>query len=324
VKPGALLAPEHPERAGRMCPADYRYPPSVFDRPPELTTHVIYVVGGLYGNLAALDAVERLAAPERATVVFNGDFHWFDAEPSWFTEVARGVARHQAIRGNVETEVARRNDIGAGCGCAYPASVGEDVVRRSNEILTDLRRTAETLPGTAARLAALPMHLVARVGGLRIGIVHGDATGLAGWSFAHDALDDPAARATLNAVCRAAHVDVFASTHTCLAALRDFHLRAGRLTVINNGAAGMPNFSGTGFGLLSRLATTPSPHRSLYGLGRDGVYIDAIPVAYDGDAFLNRFRARWPVGSAAHASYAERITAGPAYEIAQARPPVAA
>src|SRR3989442_2136023 len=81
VKPGGLLDPaspaqERPERAGRMCPADYRYPPSVFDRPPELTTDVIYVVGGLYGNLAALDAVERLAAQERAIVVFNGDFHW--------------------------------------------------------------------------------------------------------------------------------------------------------------------------------------------------------------------------------------------------------
>jgi len=323
VKPGGLLDPaspaqEHPERAGRMCPADYRYPPSVFDRQPELTTDVIYVVGGLYGNLAALDAVERLAAQERATVVFNGDFHWLDAEPSWFAEVARRVARHQAIRGNVETEIARRNDIGAGCGCAYPASVGEDAVRRSNEILTDLRCTAEALPGTAARLAALPMHLVAQVGGLRIGIVHGDATGLAGWSFAHDALGDPAAPAVLNAVCRAAHVDVFASTHTCLAALRDFHLRAGRLTIINNGAAGMPNFSGTGFGLLSRIATTPSPHRPLYGLTRDGVHIDAIPIAYDGDAFLSRFLARWPAGSAAHASYAERITSGPAYEIAQA------
>ena len=56
---------EHAERAGRMCPADYRYPPSVFDRPPELAADVLYVVGGLYGNLAALDEIERLAARER-------------------------------------------------------------------------------------------------------------------------------------------------------------------------------------------------------------------------------------------------------------------
>src|SRR5262249_54995476 len=56
---------------GRICPADYRYDPSVFDRPHEIATDVLYVVGGLYGNLAALDAVERLAQAEHgaATVV---------------------------------------------------------------------------------------------------------------------------------------------------------------------------------------------------------------------------------------------------------------
>jgi hypothetical protein len=303
-----------------MCPADYRYPPSVFDRPPELTAEVLYVVGGLYGNLAALAEVERLADQEQATLVFNGDFHWFDAEPDWFAEIARRVARHRAIRGNVETEIARSNDIGAGCGCAYPASIGEDVVRRSNEILIDLRRTADAVPGAAERLAGLPMHLVAEIGGLRIGIVHGDATGLAGWSFAHDALDDPAAPTTLTAIRRAARVDVFASSNTCLAALRDFRLRAGRLTIVNNGAAGMPNFSGLRCGLISRIATTPSPHRPLYGLARDGVHIDAIPLAYDHDRFLDRFLARWPDGSAAHASYFERISCGPGYQLAQAKP----
>jgi hypothetical protein len=305
--------------AGRVCPADYRYPPSVFDRAPEFAADVLYVVGGLYGNLAALAEVERLAADEGAQIVFNGDFHWFDAEPGWFAEIERRVAGDRAMRGNVETEIARANDIGAGCGCAYPASVGEDVVRRSNEILIELRRAAATLPGAAARLAALPMHLVAEVGGLRIGIVHGDASALAGWSFAHDALDAPAAPATLEAVRRVAQVDVFASTHTCLAALRDFALGAGRLTVINNGAAGMPNFSGSRFGLVSRIGTSPSPHRPLYGLERDGVHIDAIALQYDGDVFLDRFLARWPRGSAAHASYYQRITAGPDHTVSLAR-----
>lgn len=312
------------ERAGRVCPADYRYPPTVFERAPEFAADVLYVVGGLYGNLAALAEVERLAAGEGAQIVFNGDFHWFDADPDWFAEIDERVTGHRAIRGNVETEVARSADIGAGCGCAYPASVGEDVVRRSNDILIDLRRTAETLPNAKARLAALPMHLVVEVGGLRVGIVHGDAGALAGWSFAHDTLDEPTAQATLDAVRRAAQVDVFASTHTCLAVLRDFELRAGRLTVINNGAAGMPNFSGSGFGLVSRIGTTPSPQPPLYGMARNGVHIDAIALPYDGDSFLDRFLARWPQGSAAHASYFQRITAGPDHTIAQAGPKRAA
>jgi hypothetical protein len=328
VNPGVGIGPPAPAQpqiagAGRICPADYRYPPSVFDRPAELAADVLYVAGGLYGNLSALNEIERLAAHEGATVVFNGDFHWFDAEPGWFAEVARRVARHHAIRGNVETEIARTAGIGAGCGCAYPASVDEDAVRRSNEILVDLRRTADALPGSAKRLAALPMHLVAQVGGLRVGIVHGDAAALAGWSFAHDALDDAATPAMLDAVRRTARVDVFASTHTCLAALRDFALRAGRLSIINNGAAGMPNFSGLRGGLITRIATTPSPHRRCYGILRDGISIDALPLDYDHDGFLDRFLARWPRGSAAHASYVQRLTSGPAYRMAQAWPAAA-
>jgi hypothetical protein len=318
---GAVAGDHASLAAGRMCPADYRYPPSVLDRSPEFAADVLYVVGGLYGNLAALDRVEQLAQQEGATVVFNGDFHWFDAEPPWFAEIETRIARHHAMRGNVETEAARTSDVGAGCGCAYPASVAEDAVRRSNEILHELRKTAQALPGAAQRLAALPMHLVADVGGLRVGIVHGDATALAGWSFAHDALDSSAASAMLDGVRRAADIDVFASTHTCLAVLRDLRLDAGRLTIINNGAAGMPNFSGPPFGVISRIATTPSPHRPLYGMVRDGVHIDAIPIDYDGAGFLGQFLARWPEGSAAHESYFQRITQGPDYSLAQAALP---
>src|SRR5262249_12719678 len=128
-----------------------------------------------------------------------------------------------------------------------------------------------------------------------------------------------AAAALLNSVRRVARVDAFASTHTCLPALRDFALRAGRLTVVNNGAAGMPNFSGSRLGLLSRIAVTPSPHRPLYGIERDGVHIDALALAYAADAFLARFLARWPPGSAAHAAYFQRLTVGPDHTVAQAR-----
>jgi hypothetical protein len=88
------------------------------------------------------------------------------------------------------------------------------------------------------------MTRVVAVGRLRIGIVHGDAESLAGWRFAHDALDDSAAGAWLAAVRAASRIDVVASSHACLPALREFTLDAGRLTIINNGAAGMPNFRG--------------------------------------------------------------------------------
>ncbi len=237
-------------------------------------------------------------------------------QPDWFAAIEKGVSRHLAMRGNVETEIARAGDIGAGCGCAYPENVDDGIVTRSNEILTDLRTVARG--NVAARLAALPMHLVASVGAARVGIVHGDAEALAGWRFAHDALDDPANAAWLADVTRLAGVDVFASTHTCLAALREFDLPGRRLTVINNGAAGMANFSGTTFGVISRIATRPSPHASLYGTARNGIFIDALAVEFDLPAFLKRFDARWPQGSAAHTSYRQRIVGGPAHALAQA------
>lgn len=311
----ALVEPQSP---GRVCPADYSYSPSVLARAPDFVADTLYVSGGLYGNLEALAEIEAMAARESATVVFNGDFHWFDAEPDWFAAIERGVAPHRALRGNVETEIARADDIGAGCGCAYPESVDAGLVMRSNEILARLR--GRTLAAACARLAALPMHMVAQVGDLRVGIVHGDAQALAGWRFAQDYLDEARHRPWLAQVREAAQVDVFASTHTCLAALRHFEF-AGRLTIINNGAAGMPNFSDTRFGVITRIATTPSPHPPLYGLARDGVHIDALPVDYDHNAFLDRFLARWPDGSPAHASYYKRIVTGPDYSIARATGP---
>jgi hypothetical protein len=325
TEPGQAQVPcgrEPAESAGRMCPTDYRYDPAIFDRPPEFTADVLYVVGGLYGNLAALDAVERLAEAERTpvTLVFNGDFHWFDAEPGWFAEIDRRVGRHRALRGNVETEIARRNEIGAGCGCAYPETVDDGLVQRSNRILSELRATARA--GDTDRLAALPMHLVAEVGNARVGIVHGDAAALAGWRFDPGALGDSVNRPWLDDIRRLTRVDAFASTHTCAAALRTFDLAGGPLTVINNGAAGMANFSRTQFGLLSRIAATPSPHAPLYGTVRNGVFIDAIAIPFEPANFLSRFLARWPEGSPAHASYFRRIVEGPSHTVAAARPAI--
>jgi hypothetical protein len=293
----------------------------VFARPADFSAETLYVVGGLYGNLEALGRIEAMAAlePSPPAIVFNGGFHWFDAETAWLEAIEQGVAPYRTLRGNVETEIARSGDIGAGCGCAYPPSVAADVVTRSNEILTLLR--AVTPQASRDALSIMPMHLVARAGDKRIGIVHGDAAALAGWRFAVDELDNPKRRAWPADIQSAAQVDVFACTHTCLAALRDFVLPDGRMTIINNGAAGMPNFAGTRHGVITRIATTRSPHRPLYGLQRDAVHIDALAVEYDAGAFLSRFLKRWPPGSPANESYYRRIVEGPGYDLAQARPP---
>ncbi|MCZ7563828.1 MAG: hypothetical protein M5U08_08465 [Burkholderiales bacterium] len=159
----------------------------------------------------------------------------------------------------------------------------------SNRILARLRRCADALPQARHRLRALPMTLAARVGGLHVGVVHGHAEALAGWRFAHDALDAPDARPWLEEVRAASGIDVDACTHTCLPAGRNFRLPSGRLTVINIGAAGMPNFRATSFGVITRIGVRPSAQATLCRVARDGVFIEALPVFFDRRHWLREF-----------------------------------
>ena len=297
---------------------------AIFARAAELHADILYVAGGLYGNLPALLEIERMAAHETgsAMIVFNGDQHWFDAEPASCMAVERAVRRHIALRGNVETEAAA-DDTANGCGCAYPESVPDDDVERSNQILLRLRAAisaAEALsPGLRRQLAALPMHRVAQVGDARIGIVHGDAWALAGWRFAHDALHAADAN-TLQGVFEQAAVDVFASSHTCLPALRlldTSRRRAGghqqRCRWHAELARGQPA------GLITRIAVEPVPAALAgvrrYGTEAAGVYVDALAVCYDVAAWDAQFTRLWPDGSAADLSYRRRIIDGPQFTV---------
>lgn len=320
---------------GRSCPLHYRYSPQVFATPaPADLRHLdtLYVVGGLYGNELALNRVLDLFAQEtgQKQLVFNGDFHWFDADPALFDRVQRAVLGHVALRGNVETELATDNtnsrdagaDTDAGCGCAYPDWVGDDVVLRSNRILSRLRQAVTPAQRTA--LAALPMWLRADVGPLRLGIVHGDAQSLAGWGFAQEHLRSAAHRSQVQGWFQQAQVHAFACTHTCLPVFQALGQAPGaRQWVFNNGAAGMPNFSGDTAGLLTRISRTPAPE-SLRRFGvrvdtaGEAIFVDALAVQTDTQQALQRFAQLWPPGSDAHASYINRIQAGPAYSVAEA------
>lgn len=316
-----LTAPEARGLApGRSCPTDYRYCPRVFDRPPDLAAETLYVAGGLYGNVEALESLLAMVArePGPAAIAFNGDFHWFDVDGDDFRRVSEQVLRHAAIRGNVETEIAGE-ETGAGCGCAYRVDVSDADVARSNRILERLRETARRLPALREGLGRLSMHLVARVGEARVGIVHGDCASLAGWGFSQDALDDPGHARWIENGFRDARVDVFASSHTCLPATRAFDFGHGRGVVANNGAAGMPNFAGEPFGLVTRISVHKAGD-ALYGAKVAGAYVDTLAVRYDASAWQARFLANWPEGSAAHESYFRRIAQGPGFERARALP----
>jgi hypothetical protein len=101
------------EPRGRSCPLAYRYQPEALAGPARLEADTLHVVGGLYGNLTALQAVLERADREPggpATLVFNGDFHWLDVAPEDFEAISETVLARHATKGNVEAD-------GAGTPC---------------------------------------------------------------------------------------------------------------------------------------------------------------------------------------------------------------
>jgi hypothetical protein len=168
-------------------------------------------------------------------------------------------------------------------------------------------------PVARERLAALPMHVVAEVRGERVAIVHGDADSLAGWGFSPEALATPEGRRSALDAFERSKARVFASSHTCLPVMAAFH---GERLVVNNGAAGMPNFQGTSYGIATRISVASGS--SLYARRAGGLYVEAVALDYDAVAWRRRFLAQWPEGSDAHRSYYQRIVDGPRYRPGQA------
>ncbi len=308
------------EQPGRVCPLRYRYGAHAIAQAPSKPAETLYVIGGLYGNLPALNAIEQLALCESGpvTLCFNGDFNWFNVDDFGFREINERVLCHDAVLGNVGAELASASP-DTGCGCAYPDSVDAATVERSNRIHARLLECALRHPDLRARLARTPMFARYQVGELTVGIVHGDAESLAGWRFDPAALDATEGMDWLTRAAHTAQVDLFASSHTCLPALRVRNgLESGSHAIINNGAAGMPNFAGKLHGVISRIATTPAPQQALYGTLIAGVHVDALAVAYDPAAWQAAFLGNWPAGSDAYRSYFKRITEGADWTVERA------
>ncbi len=299
------------EAPGRTCPVSYRYGAAALAAPATLVAETLWIAGGLYGNPEALQSLLELyeAEPGEKRLVFNGDFHWFDVAAEDFERIQRAVLMHEATLGNIEAELARPEP-GAGCGCAYPDWVGDEVVARSNGIMERLRAAAAAVPGALPPLDRLPRFLVAEVGASRVAIVHGDAGSLAGWGFSQERLATRQGLAEARAAFDAARADVFASSHTCLPVLQRFE---GDRALVNNGSAGMPNFAGTRYGLATRISVRPRPG-ACYGARAGTLHLEAVAIPYDHARWARRFLASWPAGSDAHASYWTRILEGPRYE----------
>lgn len=324
-------SPSRPLSAA-SCPLSYRSEPSLLSATPATPTQpVVYVAGGLYGNRFALDEIERLRShDEPSSVVFNGDFNFFNSEPEAFREVNGRVLAEDpdslATAGNVEREISSPSF--SSCGCAYPSYVSPAVASRADAIVSSLHGTCRASPFGPA-LAALPSLLRVSLHGAEVGVVHGDLGSLAGWSLAAEMMDPPdrALRAALGippsakptpaaqvaGQLKEAGVDVLCCTHTCLAFLQTF---AGGSAVVNNGSAGMGNFRGSGAGVVTRLGRAGGElagevaGRVLYETTVGDLRVSAVEVAFDEEAWREEFLSAWGPGSPAHESYWDRITGG--------------
>lgn len=293
-------------KPGRSCPLDYHLPAETFAGATDFACDTLYVVGGLYGNQQALAALkQRLLREPDARVVFNGDAHWFDCDPLLFAQIEEQIAPHTLLRGNVETELGRSRQTGNGCGCAYPDEVAEQTVDWSNAIHQQLSNCVQQLPGMAEQLAKRPATALIEVAGQRVAISHGDEQSLAGWQCDREALRSAMRQQQLAEWCASNRISVLATSHTCSPAA----LASEHWAVINNGAAGMPNFNNGRYGLATRIASQPSL-AALYRAQVSALYIEAIPLNYDHHAFLADFDRQWPAGSPAALSYRARITEG--------------
>ncbi|MEH6565473.1 MAG: hypothetical protein V7756_09145 [Halopseudomonas sp.] len=293
-------------KPGRSCPLDYQIPATAFSGEPAFECDTLYVVGGLYGNEQALVALHhRLLREPLARVVVNGDAHWFDAEPALFSRIEQQLAQYTLLRGNVETELGRPDSGEHGCGCAYPDEVPEQTVDWSNAVHQRLTATVGLIPGMPEQLAARPATALVSVGGQRVAISHGDEQSLAGWQCDRQALRSAERQQQLGRWCEQQQISVLATSHTCAPAA----LATEHWAVINNGAAGMPNFNNGQYGLITRISVQPSL-AALYRAQVAGLYIEAIPLNYDHQAFLAEFDRQWPAGSPAALAYRERITQG--------------
>jgi len=246
------------------------------------------------------------------------------------------------------------------CGCSYPDYVSDDYIERSNEIVRRLLETCKRGSTNNVRgsvgvqdvvdyLRQLPNFINVDLGGDRVTILHGDCFSLSGWSFSAESLEpaDELLRqslvsengdgsiipiTTMREVAewmRAMGSTVVACTHTCLpvATVVPLACTSGNDGIlINNGAAGMPNFadeSSNGCGVLTRIASTEHGHppegKSLYhSTTQNGLRVDAIAIEYDA-VWKEKFLQCWPQGTAAHENYATRILRGPSsYRVKQA------
>ncbi len=298
-------------KAGRSCPMDYAISPTIFQEEP-VQADSFYIIGGLYGNPFALKKLkedvqkEKEATGIEPTLIFNGDYHWFDCDPQSFAWIEETISQDIKMLGNVEAEFLRQGQNEAGCGCAYPSTTSDQTVEWSNAIHAQLKTMVQghDFPHSYFKHERPPA-LCIEAKGHRIAVLHGDEKWLAGWENDASRLMEEDRQQELKNFMDSHQLDAISCTHTC----RPVVLEWPEQILINNGSSGMASCDAGLFGLYCRISDQPSP-RALYRKSLSSVYMELLPLEFDQQAFLNWFDELWPAGSPAALSYRDRISQG--------------
>jgi len=293
---------------GRNCSLDYMLNKDWVKNTLRIDKDVLYVVGGLYGNNFALELINSKAEKENAQIIFNGDMHWFDINKDDFLTVENNSIKGIMLLGNVEYELINSKD-NLGCGCNYPEDVSEGIVERSNTIhqmMKDNLGNDDILEEIQLRDKTLSVEFLNK----KIAITHGDEKSMSGWQCSHSSLQKKERQDELNTWLDDNKVDILATTHTCLPALynNDKHI------VVNNGAAGMANVKDSTYGLITRIAKTPSED-AIVSEKIDNIYVELVKIDFSIEKFLEWFESVWDDNSPASISYKKRIIHGTSLEI---------
>lgn len=293
--------------AGRTCPIDYYLTEDDFYF-VNLNDDGFLVAGGLYGNRFALDELKRLQGDD--VLIFNGDMHWFDKNYEDFLYVEEKTKDDLKIMGNVECELIRNDDIGAGCGCAYPACTSDDAVERSNAIHKELKTMFVKHDDLKEMLKDRLKAFIIESLGLRFLILHGDEKSIAGWDNSKEELIKKERQDEIKKLCEIQNIDAILCTHTCSQVIFDWDDKI----LVNNGATGMNSVKNMGYGLYTRVSKT-SNDNAIYSKKIKDVYVELVPLYYDNNDMINWFDSVWYKNSPASISYRDRIVNGVDCEI---------
>ena len=241
-------------------------------------------------------------------LIFNGDFHWLNKKKEEFIAVQEFINKHIAIKGNIEDSLSNPKNFN-NCNCDYPDYFPPEETIYSNEIFSQLKKTYLLCDEYKNDLNKLDTHFYISIkNGPNVFVTHGDLLSLNGWSFSSQSIREVKKEDFLN-FFNLVNADVIVSSHTCLPVFCNaIHRNGEEKLLLNNGAAGMPNFRNKEFGIIIRISSTEFPdEKVLYRKRIKNYFFEAIKLEYANENFVKDFLSNWPFKSPGYKAYFDRI-----------------